>query len=368
VGPDKLRLHRILAQALAGGGLAPRDLAALLAISDGEDRQRVFRAARELRRRHFGPGVFLYGFIYLSTHCRNDCRFCHYRRSNTAQERYRLSPAATLEAAGRLARSGVHLIDLTMGEDPFFHDRGAAGFAPLVRLVSAVKAATRLPVMISPGRVAEGRLAQLAAAGADWLACYQETYNRTLFAGLRPEQDFDARRAVKVRARQAGLLVEEGILVAVGESRGDVAEAVEAMGHLEADQVRVMTFVPQEGTPMAGGGAPSRERELLTLAALRLALPDRLIPASLDVDGLEGLADRLNAGANVVTSLVPPGLGLAGVARTSLDIEEARRTPEAVRPVLASLGLEAASPGDYALWMENRRGMRIPAANRRVRP
>jgi methylornithine synthase len=359
-------LHRILAQALAGGGLAPRDVADLMAIVDGEDRQRVFQAARELRRRHFGPRVFLYGFIYLSTYCRNDCRFCYYRRSNTALERYRLSPAATLEAAGRLARSGVHLVDLTMGEDPFFHDRGAAGFAPLVRLVGEVKAATRLPVMVSPGWVEEARLEQLAAAGADWLACYQETYNRCLFASLRPGQDFDGRRTVKVRARQAGVLVEEGLMVGVGESPGDVADAVEAMGHLPADQVRVMTFVPQAGTPMAGGRAPSRERELLALAALRLALPDRLIPASLDVDGLDGLEDRLNAGANVVTSLVPPGLGLAGVARTRLDIEEARRTPEAVRPVLASLGLEAAYPGEYARWVENRRGMRFTAANRRA--
>jgi methylornithine synthase len=37
------------------------------------------------------------------------------------------------------------------------------------------------------------------------------------------------------------------------------------------------------------------------------------------------LKKRLHAGANVVTSIVPPGGGLAGVARPAMDIEEGRR-------------------------------------------
>jgi len=45
----------------------------------------------------------------------------------------------------------------------------------------------------------------------------------------------------------------------------------------------------------------------------------------LDVDGLAGLKQRLEAGANVVTTIVPPGRGLAGVVRHSLDIEDGKR-------------------------------------------
>ena len=92
------------------------------------------------------------------------------------------------------------------------------------------------------------------------------------------------------------------------------------------EQVRVMTFVPQAGTPLAGVTPAGDGDELLTIAAMRLAMPDRFIPASLDVDGIGGLERRLDAGANVVTSIVPPTVGLAGVSQAELDIDEGHRT------------------------------------------
>ena len=78
--------------------------------------------------------------------------------------------------------------------------------------------------------------------------------------------------------------------------------------------------------------------ELLTIAAMRLAMPDRLIPASLDVDGIRGLERRLEAGANVVTSIVPPTVGLAGVSQAELDIDEGYRTVAGVLPHLDAAG------------------------------
>jgi methylornithine synthase len=96
-------------------------------------------------------------------------------------------------------------------------------------------------------------------------------------------------------------------------------------------------------------------RELAAIAVLRLALPDRLIPASLDVAGLDGLERRLAAGANVVTSLIPPGQGLAGVAQSALDIEEGRRTVKEVREVLERCALAPASREEYLDWLEARK-------------
>ena len=49
----------------------------------------VFAAAREARAAHFGDGVFLYGFVYFSTYCRNECAFCYYRADNALSPRYR---------------------------------------------------------------------------------------------------------------------------------------------------------------------------------------------------------------------------------------------------------------------------------------
>jgi methylornithine synthase len=88
---------------------------------------------------------------------------------------------------------------------------------------------------------------------------------------------------------------------------------------------------------------------------MRIVFPHLLIPASLDVDGLAGLGKRLEAGANVITSLVPPGQGLAGVAQNALDIEDGRRTPESIAQTLLDLNLEPASSGRFRQWMEERK-------------
>ena len=89
--------------------------------SDGQEMEALFSRARAARERRFGNKVFLYGFVYFSTYCSNNCTFCYYRRDNWI-DRYRKGADELLEISGRLARSGVHMIDLTMGEDAHYRD------------------------------------------------------------------------------------------------------------------------------------------------------------------------------------------------------------------------------------------------------
>jgi len=325
----------------------------LLELRERSQIDAVFEAARGLRFRYFENRVFLYGFLYISTFCRNQCNFCYYRSANALSVRYRREAADIIEAAQSLAESGVHLIDLTLGEDPqYFQDQG---FEPFLQLVKAVRQTTDLPIMVSPGVVPAEVLSDFARAGVNWYACYQETHNRDLFKRLRPGQSYAARLENKELAGKLGLLTEEGLLCGVGESAHDIAESIETMRFLEVSQMRAMTFVPQNGTPMQSWKRPDPLRELLTIAVLRLAFPDRLIPATLDVAGLTGLHSRLKAGANVVTSLVPPGFGLTGVAQNSLDIADARRSTASIPPELEKLGMQSASTEDYLTWVEDRR-------------
>ena len=349
------KLETILATATGGQPLKKKDLIFLLEIDDQDQLEIIFRAARSLRHKYFGDKIFLYGFLYITTYCKNDCRFCFFRKSNRASRRYRKEDQEIVSVAGRMAESGVHLIDLTMGEDPAYFNRGINGFDKLLNLVTSVSHTTGLPVMISPGVMQDDQLKKVAAAGTDWYACYQETHCRSLFQNLRPGQDYNVRMGAKLAAHQQGLLIEEGLLCGVGETPADVAESISVMRLIEADQVRVMNFIPQHGTPMENRTPPDSTKELLISAIMRLSFPDRLIPASLDVDGIIGLRKRLDAGANVVTSLVPPGGGLAGVARHSLDIEEGNRTTTRVIRILETIGLHPASGKEYKKWIQRRR-------------
>ena len=350
---SQYNLTQILEKATQEERLDREEIVFLLGLRQNSEVDALFKAAREVRFRHFGNRVFLYGFIYISTYCRNQCNFCYYRNANELPVRYRSKASDIIEAAQSLADSGVHLIDLTLGEDPLYFQN--KGFEPFIQLVKGVRGACDLPIMVSPGVVPADVLSGLSDVGVSWYACYQETHNRELFKRLRPGQSYAARMKNKELAGQLGLLTEEGLLCGVGESAQDIADSIRAMHRLKVSQMRAMTFVPQQGTPMQSWENLDPWREMLMIAVLRLAFPDRLIPATLDVAGLAGLHSRLEAGANVVTSLVPPGFGLAGVAQNSLDIADARRTPAGIRLELEKVGMQSASTADYSFWVENRR-------------
>ena len=345
----------IIDQLVAGADVSRDCIKRLLNLTEKSEIQHLFSAARSMRSRFFGKDIFLYGFLYFSTYCKNDCCFCQYRHSNAKIDRYRKSEAEILAAAEKMASAGVHLIDLTMGEDPLMLGSGSSHLKRFGDIVMAVKAATDLPLMISPGVLPHDLLTLLARAGVDWYACYQETHTVSHFNRLRKDQSYAARLAVKELAKADGMLVEEGILLGTGETLDDIVDSLYFMKHEGMDQVRAMSFVPQKGITIDREGKYDPLQEQLTIAVMRLLMPDRLIPASLDVDGLQGLASRLDAGANVVTSIVPPDNGLAGVVNKSLDIEDARRTMNHIAPVIEACGLEVASRQAYKAWMQRRR-------------
>ena len=347
-------IEEILDKALYEEPLSRREVLYLLRLEQVEEVKKLFEVAQRLRRRYFGDKIFLYGFLYFSTWCRNNCAFCYYRASNRLCQRYRKTDRQVIEVALDTAASGVHLLDLTMGEDPFYYEK-EDGFEPLLHLIKEIKRQTSLPIMISFGAIPDEVLDKLFETGAEWYACYQETHNEKLFHQLRLNQSYRDRLRKKYKVAELGLLIEEGILSGVGESLDDVADSMEEMRRMRAHQVRVMNFIPQQGTPMHDFPPPPKMRELLIIAVLRLLFPHRLIPASLDVYGIDGLKGKLEAGANVVTSLILPHSEMVGVAQSTLDICEGYRTVKGIIPILNELGLTKAELDDYILWIEKER-------------
>lgn len=349
-----MKLDEILNKCMNEIELTKGETQYLLEQTKKEEVDKIFEAARWMRERYFGRKVFLYGFVYFSTYCKNNCNFCYYRHSNDQPSRYRKSLEEIVATAIELKEAGIHLIDLTMGEDPYFINSPEK----IVEISRSVKEATDLPVMISPGVLSEQVIDSLVEDGVEWYALYQETHNETLYKQLRSDQDYQTRFHAKEYAIEQGMLVEEGLLVGVGNTISDTVNSFGVMKELGVSQVRTMTFIPQEGTPMEGCEQSGFLSELLNIAVMRLIFRNILIPASLDVEGLNGLEDRLNAGANVVTSIIPPKEGYAGVANPSSDINEGFRTIEGIQESLKRCGLENASSEDYSHWVSGQRKIR----------
>ena len=347
-------LNEILDKALSEEPLSKKEILYLMGLKHRDEINMLFNAARSLRYKYFSNNVYLYGFLYLSTWCRNNCSFCSYRVSNTLCARYRKTDREVIDAAIKMAESGVHLIDLTMGEDPYYYN-AERNFENLFYMIKEIKFQTSLPVMASFGALPDKMLDRLCSAGADWYACYQETHNKELFHKLRLNQNYTDRLNKKYKAAKSGLLIEEGILSGVGESLTDIVDSIDEMKNMNAHQVRVMNFIPQPGTPMQYFPKPSIIRELVIIAVLRIILPQILIPASLDVYGIDGLKGKLEAGANVVTSLIPPNLDMVGVAQSTLGVNEGFRTVKGISLILNELGLSPAELCDYIAWVNNKK-------------
>lgn len=341
----------IIEKALNGKALIKSEIVKLLSLNSEEDMEHLFKAAREVRNKIFSDRVFLYGFVYFSTWCRNNCNFCYYRKSNKI-DRYRKNEEEIIAIVKKLADSGVHLIDLTMGEDAKYHQEH---FKSVLRIIDETKRYTSLPVMISPGVVKNELIDEFSNLGTEWYALYQETHNRDLFSKLRLMQDYDERMNAKLYAKERGMLIEEGILVGVGETLDDIADSILEMGSIGAKQVRVMSFVPQKGIPMEKIQTPDRKLEFKIISILRLMYHDALIPASLDVDGISGLKVRMNAGANVITSIIPPREGLMGVAQNTKDVDDGGRSVEEVTSILSEIGLRPGTVQEYKDYIKRKK-------------
>ena len=151
----------ILQKSLSGKVLTTAEIEALLSIKEQSSLEQLFEAAQTVKNNNFNNKVFLYGFVYFSTHCRNNCSFCFYRKSNTDSVRYRKSDEEILELSTSLEDSGVHAVDLTMGEDPIIHND--THYQKLIDIVTMVNDAVKVPLMVSPGAIPQLVLTGLPA-------------------------------------------------------------------------------------------------------------------------------------------------------------------------------------------------------------
>jgi 2-iminoacetate synthase len=257
---------------LGKGRLSLEDFAHLVSPAAQEFLEALGQRSRQLTRQRFGKVIRLFAPLYLSNECINNCRYCGFSRDNPIL-RVTLSVDEVRQEARALREQGFRNLLLVAGELPTTYLR---------ECVAALHADTAgLSLEVGPLETEEYR--PLAAAGADGLVVYQETYDRGVYAAMHtagPKRHFDWRLETPERAyaagfRRLGISPLYGLADWRREALGVAAHAEHLLRHCWK---AFLTISLTRLRPCAGEFKPLThmgDRDLVQLlCALRLMFPD----------------------------------------------------------------------------------------------
>jgi 2-iminoacetate synthase len=323
--------------------LSLRDFARLISPAADGLLEAMGRRSQALTRRRFGRVIRFFAPLYLSNECINNCQYCGFSRDNPIL-RVTLSVPEVLEEARALRAQGFRNVLLVAGEHPKF-----VSDSYLVECVRALH--EEVPgISLELGPMDTLQYRALAAAGAEGLVVYQETYDRAIYAKMHtagPKRDFNWRLETPERAYAAGFRrLGIGALFGLGDWRREsLAVAAHALYLLRHCWKAQLTISLPRLRPCAGEFQPPahiEDRDLARLlCAFRLLLPDAGLVLSTREsprlrDGLIPLGVTLiSAGSHT-----EPG-GYTGAGRANTHHTERGR----IVPLAADSSEWAAAPG-----------------------
>ena len=254
------------------------------------------------RREVYGDEVFVRGLIEVSSHCRNDCRYCGLRRSNRSAERYRLAPEEVLSCCDTGYDLGFRTFVLQGGEDPALTD------AVVCDMVSRIKAAhPDCAVTLSLGE--RSRASYQALRDAGYLLRH-ETADEKHYSRLHPaEMSLANRKQCLWDLKEIGYQVGCGFMVGSPcQTSATLAEDLRLVEELRPEMCGIGPFVPHHATPFAEEPAGSVALTCYLLSLLRLIDPRLLLPATTALATLDprGRERGMLAGANVAMPNLSP--------------------------------------------------------------
>jgi biotin synthase len=288
-------LEKLKKNGLAGKGCSIEEAHWL--ATEAEE-QALFQAATAIREAFFGRRIQLCSIINAkSGKCDMDCRFCSQSGHNTTEiEEYPFLPAPELEQHIRtiIRDNNRHCGVVTAG--------GKLSGSELTRLAEVIKKISGgqpAPICASLGRLSQGELLKLKAAGMVRFHHNLEA-SEAYYPSICSTQTWQQRLATVRAAMEAQLEVCCGGLFGLGERWEDRIALASALRDIGIDSVPINFLYPHEGTPLKHKQSLSPAEALRIIAVYRFMLPR----ATLRICGgrMHVLADRQNelfaAGAN----------------------------------------------------------------------
>ena len=300
-----LRVESVVEKLIATGSLEQNEYVWLLETVTAEERVRLADAAVAVRKRIYGTEVFVRGLIEVSSYCRNDCLYCGIRRSNTAAERYRLTPEQIYACADEGYALGFRTVVLQGGEDAFFTDE------ILGAIIREIKRRhSDMAVTLSLGERSTESYRVLREAGADRYLLRHETATPEHYAKLHPPELSWMHRMQCLRdLRTLGYQVGCGFMVGSPfQTVHELAADLKFIETFKPEMCGIGPFVPHHATPFKNEPAGTVDETCLLLSILRLIHPPMLIPATTALGTIDpqGREKGILAGANVVMPNLSP--------------------------------------------------------------
>ncbi len=179
------QLDEVIAKSLSKQPLSVDETAVLLAADRPEMVEKIFDAARRLKRDVYGNRIVLFAPLYVGNECTNDCRYCAFRRSNREAIRRTLDEDEIRQQVLALEQKGHKRLILVFGEHPHYD---AEFIADCVRHVYSTTTGhgeiRRINVNAAP--LDHDGYLTVKEAGIGTYQVFQETYHHETFRRAHP--------------------------------------------------------------------------------------------------------------------------------------------------------------------------------------
>lgn len=219
-------------------GLSHREASVLLACSDEEKNQEIFKLAEQIKKDFYGNRIVMFAPLYLSNYCINGCTYCPYHLKNKHIARKKLTQEEIRQEVIALQDMGHKRLALEAGEDPVHNTMDY--YLDSINTIYSIKhkngAIRRVNINIAATTVDDYRL--LKEAGIGTYILFQETYHKESYLELHPtgpKHDYNYHTEAMDRAMEGGIDdIGLGVLFGLDKYRYEFAGLLMHAEHLEA--------------------------------------------------------------------------------------------------------------------------------------
>ncbi len=231
-------IDSIIEKAKKRKGLTHREASILLACTNEEKNQEIYKLAEQIKKDFYGNRIVMFAPLYLSNYCVNGCTYCPYHLKNKHIARKQLSQEEIRREVIALQDMGHKRLALEAGEDPVRNTMEY--YLESIKTIYSIKhkngAIRRVNINIAATTVDNYRL--LKEAGIGTYILFQETYHKESYLQLHPtgpKHNYDYHTEAMDRAMEGGIDdVGIGVLFGLDKYRYEFAGLLMHAEHLEA--------------------------------------------------------------------------------------------------------------------------------------